>query len=141
MIATEKVVYVLYSDKTLEALDASDIEKSVAKTAKLEKLGEAAGEAVTFAYVEHNQQIWVGDNKGFVHCLNSESLELLKDIAPLKTHYGHPCHSMTSQGDRVAVGDSKGYTTIYDASSMANIAYFAVHSNKVLYLQFSADKS
>ena len=95
----------------------------------------------TFTYVSASDELWIGDNKGFIHCLDGQSLALKGDQQEIKTHYGHPCHSMTSSAELVAVGDAKGYTTIYDAASKENKQYFSIHNNKVLQLHFSADGS
>jgi hypothetical protein len=77
--ATDSVVYVLYSDKTLEMLKADNIEESLNKTDKLQNLGSAKGEATTFTYVEKNDEIWIGDNKGFIHVLDGQTLKLKAD--------------------------------------------------------------
>ena len=54
MVATEKCVYVLYSNKTIEVLNAENISDVVNKTEKLVGLGEKKGEATCFALSEAN---------------------------------------------------------------------------------------
>ena len=134
MIATDTAVYVLYTDKTMEMLSAGNIEESLAKTEKMEK-------AVTFTYSEELDEIWVGDNKGFIEILDGKSIAPKPEAAEIKTQYGHPCHSMTSSGGLVAVGDTKGYISIIGGKDRANQSYFSIHNSKVLDLHFSADNS
>ena len=55
--------------------------------------------------------------------------------------HGHPCLSISCSpdGKRLAIGDTKGYVTLYDTSGMAQINYRTFHDNKVLALDFTED--
>jgi len=97
MQATEEHVYVLYNDKSMEILQAAGVNLSVAKVPKMKDLGAAAGELTSMVLC--NGEIWVSDNKGFVHILDGGSLALVKpeaEAVELKTCYGHPSTCMAS---------------------------------------------
>ena len=72
--------------------------------------------------------------------MNADTLEASQGDE-LKTVYGHPAVSMASStdGSLVAVGDTKGYVTVFDVASRAQKNYFALHQNKVLEIQFTSD--
>lgn len=131
MIATESLVYALYTDKSIQILKAEDVGQLVSET-------KTAGEIVAMALT--GNQLWVADNKGFVHVLNADTLKP-EEGEELKTVYGHPTISMasSSDGSLVAVGDAKGYVTVFDASSRSQKSYSAPHQNKVLEIHFTAD--
>jgi WD40 repeat protein len=97
-----------------------------------------AGEIVAMALT--GNQLWVADQKGIVKILNADTLKP-EEGEELKTVYGHPAVSMASSSDGtlVAVGDTKGYVTIFDAASRTQKSYTAPHQNKVLEIQFTAD--
>ena len=63
------------------------------------------------------------------------------DGVELKTVHGHPCLSISCSpdGKQLVVGDTKGYVTLFDASSKAQTNYRTFHDNKVLALQFTED--
>ena len=109
MIATETMVYILYSDKSIQIVKADDIHQMVAEN-------KSAGEIVCMALA--GSQLWVSDNKGFVHILNADTLKA-EEGEGIKTVYEHPAVSMASSADGslVAVGDTKGYVTLYDVAS------------------------
>jgi WD40 repeat protein len=96
------------------------------------------GEVVAMALT--GNQLWVADSKGFVKILNADTLKP-EEGEEIKTVYGHPGLSMDSSidGTLVAVGDTKGYVTIYDVASRTQKSYLALHKNKVLEVQFTAD--
>lgn len=45
----------------------------------------------------------------------------------------------SSNGNFVAIGDSKGYTTVYDVETKSKKCYFCLHQNKVMDICFSSD--
>lgn len=47
-IATEELLYLLYNDKSIQALKADNIEEIVADSGKLESIGDSKGEALSF---------------------------------------------------------------------------------------------
>lgn len=115
MIATETLIYTLYTDKSIQILKAEDISQMVLET-------KSVGEIVAMALT--GNQLWVADTKGFVKILNADTLKQ-EEGEELKTVYGHPAVSMTSSSDGtlVAVGDTKGYVTIFDAASRTQKSY------------------
>ena len=131
MIATDTFVYALYTDKSIQILKADDIHQMVSEN-------KTAGEIVCMALA--GTQLWVSDQKGLVHILNADTLKL-EEGEELKTVYGHPAVSMASSADGslVAIGDTKGYVTVYDVASRSQKSYFSLHQNKILETQFTAD--
>jgi WD40 repeat protein len=131
MIATESLVYALYTDKSIQVLKADDIHQMVCEN---KSLGEIVGMALA------TNQLWVADAKGLVHILSADTLKP-EEGEQLKTVYGHPAMSLASSADGslVAVGDTKGYVTIFDTASRSQKCYFALHQNKVLEIQFTSD--
>jgi hypothetical protein len=77
---------------------------------------KAAGEIVCMALA--GNQLWLSDENGLVKILNADTLKV-EEGDELKTVYGHPAVSMASSADGsfVAVGDTKGYVTVYDVAS------------------------
>ena len=63
-----------------------------------------------------------------VKILNADTLQP-EEGEELKTVYGHPAMSMaaSSDGSLVAVGDTKGYVTVFDTASRSQKCYFALH--------------
>jgi WD40 repeat protein len=63
------------------------------------------------------------------------------DGVELKTVHGHPCLSISCSpdGKQLAVGDTKGFVTLFDTTSKAQTNYRTFHDNKVLTLQFTED--
>jgi len=54
--------------------------------------------------------------------------------------YGHPVISMASSSDGlIAVGDAKGYVTVFECETRAQKSYYSNHKNKVIEIQFTAD--
>jgi WD40 repeat protein len=131
MIATETMVYALFLDRSIQILKAEDISQMVVEN-------KAAGEIVAMALA--GSQLWVADKEGAVKVLNADTLQPEEGEA-LKTVYGHPALSMnsSSDGSLVAVGDTKGYVTIFDAATRAQKTYFALHRSKVIEIHFTAD--
>ena len=131
MIATETMVYTLYTDKSIQIVKADDIHQMVAEN-------KTAGEIVCMALA--GSQLWLSDTKGLVHILNADTLKA-EEGDEIKTVYGHPAVSMASSADGslVAVGDTKGYVTLYDVASRSQKCYFALHQNKVLETRFTSD--
>lgn len=138
MVTDGEHVYILFSDKSIEKCAGDNIEKVIAKTDKLTSLGASKGEAVTITV--GGDKLYVGDSKGFMHKFNSGDLKPCGQDE-LKTIYGHPCMSIdvSKDGKYVAVGDVKGYVTVWDATSDAQMSYTSFHQNKILSLQFSSD--
>lgn len=142
MIATESELIIFYSDKTIEIRHADDIAECKKKSTKMVDLGAAKGDAVAISLVSSKNEIWVADNKGMVNILSSETLEPLADTPELKTKYGHAAVCMTTShdgGSLVAVGDTKGYVTVFDAETRAEKCYYALHNSRVLKIKFTAD--
>lgn len=131
MVASETMLYALFTDKSIQILKADDISQILVEN-------KNAGEIMAMALT--GKQLWVADQKGFVHILNADTLKP-EEGEELKTVYGHPAVSMASSSDGtlVAVGDTKGYVTIFDAASRSQKSYLALHQNKVLEIQFTAD--
>jgi WD40 repeat protein len=130
-IATESMVYALFTDKSIHILKADDVHQTVAEN-------KTAGDIVGMALA--GSQLWVADSKGFVHILNADTLKP-EEGDELKTVYGHPALSVASSADGslVAVGDTKGYVTVFDAASRSQKSYFALHQNKVIEIHFTQD--
>ena len=61
----------------------------------------------------------IGDSKGFAHFYDATTLTPMADVAPIKSVYGHPCHSaaFSHDGSKFAIGDAKGYVTVYDTQT------------------------
>jgi WD40 repeat protein len=131
LIATETMVYALFLDRSIQILKADDIGQVVSENKSL-------GEIVCMALA--GSLLWVADKDGAVKVLNADTLQPEEGEA-LKTVYGHPAMSMnsSSDGSLVAVGDTKGYVTVFDAATRAQKAYFAHHRNKVLEIHFTGD--
>jgi WD40 repeat protein len=121
MIATESLVYALYTDKSIQVLKADDIHQMVCEN---KSLGEIVGMALA------TNQLWVADAKGLVHILSADTL---------KPEEGEQLKASSADGSLVAVGDTKGYVTIFDTASRSQKCYFALHQNKVLEIQFTSD--
>lgn len=137
-IATEEVVYVFYVDKTIQALKFDNIEEVLKDSGKLENLGDAKGEAACFAIFPKRNEMLIGDDKGFAHFYDATTLTKL-DVPPIKTDKGHPIHSVafSNDGSKFAIGDAKGYVTIFDTESKAQLCYIYGHKNKVLQCYFT----
>lgn len=129
-MATETLLYTLFYDKSIQILKADDPKQVVAET-------KTVGEIVAMALA--GSQLWVADNKGVVKILNADTLQ--PEGEELKTVYGHPAVSMNSSkdGSMVAVGDTKGYVTLFDTATRAQKSYTAPHQNKVLEINFTDD--
>jgi len=76
MEATEKKVYVLYEDKSIEILNADDISQSILKINRLNNLGVSKGDFTSLSVINSKNEVWLGDSKGFIHILDSNSLEI-----------------------------------------------------------------
>jgi|TARA_B110000305_G_C19432345_1_gene636900 hypothetical protein len=76
MISTADHLYILYGDKTIEITSAANIEEVVKKSAKLDNLGTSKGEALGIALSSELKELYVADDKGFIHVLDAESLEV-----------------------------------------------------------------
>ena len=145
MVASESHVYVLYNDKSLEVLKADAIDQVVAKTTQMKDLGAAKGELTGLAYCEAKNEVWVSDVQGFVHILDGSTLAAVKpesEAIELKTVYGHPATFIAHSKDRgslMAVGDTKGYVTVFDTETRSQKFYTAFHKNKVMDLHFTED--
>lgn len=109
------MVYVLYNDKKIEVLKADNVSTVLVETKPL-KL-KSGGEVTAFTIA--GNELWVGDNKGFVYILDSATLAM-SDVE-LKTVYGNPVVSVSASHNHalVAVGDSKGYLTAFSKDSKA----------------------
>lgn len=121
-------------------LKADNIEECLADSGKLEGLGDAKGDASCFAVCEMRNEIIVGDNKGFIHILDATTLAS-KGEAPLKTHNGYECISACTSpdGTKFAVGDAKGYVTVFDFESREQLCYVYGHKSKVWHCEFTPD--
>jgi len=142
MVATEEYLYVLYADKTIEALKADNIAESVAKSDKLDSLG-GKGEVTAFTYCEVNNELWIGDNKQSIHIFDAVTLKKKEDV-DLATEYGHPVSMMAASNDKgkvVVAGDKNGYVTVFDAETKSKKCYLAYNSKRITNLEFSKDDS
>lgn len=137
-IATEDVIYIFYVDKTIQVVKADNIEEVLKDSGKLESLGDAKGEAACFAVCPKRNEMLIGDDKGFAHFYDATTLTKL-DVPPIKTQHGYPIHSVafSNDGTKFAIGDSKGYVSLFDIESKAQINYSYGHKNKVLQCYFT----
>ena len=133
MVATEELLYVLYNDRSIEILKADDIKQSVASI----KSVDGAKDIVAMALAKN--QLWVSDKDGMVFVLAADTLA--KETDGLKTVYGHQAMSMaaSADGSLVAIGDTKGYLTLFDCESRSQKSYQANHQNKILEIEFTGD--
>jgi len=76
MISTADHLYILYTDKTIEITSAANIEEVVKKSDKLDNLGTSKGESVGISLSSELKELYVADDKGFIHVFDAESLEL-----------------------------------------------------------------
>lgn len=134
MIASEDKLFMLYNDRSLEIAKAEDMKESIHSVKQV----EGTKEIVAMAHVASKNELWVGDKDGLVYILSADTLQVQAE--PLKTVYGHPVMSMASSSDGlVAIGDTKGYVTVVESETRAQKCYYALHKNKVLEIQFTAD--
>lgn len=140
MQATESLLYIMYFDKSMQILKADNIEECVAESPKLEEVGEAKGKATCFAVCEARNEMIVCDNKGYAHIFDATTLAP-KGEAAMQTHYMKECISVAVSPDntKFAVGDSKGYVTVFDMESRAKICYIYGHKSKVYNCEFTPD--
>jgi len=113
MVATDEHLYVLYSNSSFEILSAADVNQVVKASANL-------GDVTTFALNSGKKEIWGCDKKGAILIFNAEDLSKVDPGKEIKTIYGHPGLSIAASpdgGSIMAVGDAKGYTTIFDGAS------------------------
>jgi len=142
MITNEDVLYVLYADKTIEALKADLITEVIAKSDKLDSLG-GKGEVSSMGLCAVNGELWLGDNKGKIHIYDAATLKKKEDC-DLTTEYEKPVTmigSSNDQGKIIAVGDKDGYVTIFDATTKSKKCYVAYNSKRVSCLEFTKDDS
>ena len=140
MLATEQFLYVLYADKTIEALKAENIAEVAAKSDKLDSLG-GKGEVSAFTFCEVNNELWIGDNKQSIHIFDADTLKKKED-STLATEYGHPVTMMAASNDKgkiIVVGDKNGYVTVFDAENKAKKNYLAYNSKRIANLEFTKD--
>lgn len=121
-------------------MKSDNIEEVLKDSGKLENLGDAKGEAQCFTVYPTRNEMLIGDDKGFAHFYDATTLTKL-DVPPIKTCYGHACHSVafSNDGTKFAVGDAKGYITLYDYETKNQLCYIYGHKNKVLQCQFTPD--
>ena len=105
---------------------------------KLESMGDAQGEAQCFTVCAARNEMLIGDSKGFAHFYDATTLKS-KGLPPIKTVYGNPCHSVafSADGAKFAIGDAKGYVTVYDTETKEQLCYIYGHKNKVLQCIFT----
>ena len=86
------------------------------------------------AFAHCNGEIWVGCNNGFVYILDDKTLVPVEGSPELKTNNGYPITSMVVSPDKqsVAVGDTKGYITFFDAAGKAQKGYSCHHKNRIV---------
>lgn len=134
MIASEDKLFMLYSNRSIEIAKAEDMKESLLTVKQVEGTKEIQAMALCAA----KNELWVGDKDGLVYILSADTLEKVQE--PLKTVYGHPVMSMASSSDGlIAVGDTKGYVTLFEAESRAQKCYYSNHKNKVIEMEFTAD--
>lgn len=125
MVATDTSLHALFTNGDLHTLDVDDIH-----TVKQE---HKVKDVVCMA--QAGDDLWLADKKGFVFTTS------MSEDERLKSEYGHPSMSMaaSADGSLLAVGDTKGYVTIFDVASKTKKAYFALHQNKILETHFTSD--
>ena len=86
----------------------------------------------------------MSDNKGFISVfdLDFKQVDIPEEQAgSLKSEYGHKADKICSlsSGEKiiVAVGDEKGYITVFDGQSMTKLGYFAAHKSGSKSLQIT----
>jgi len=106
---------VLYTNQSFEILSSEDIEKVIVAKQDL-----GFGDLTAFAVCEAKNELWLSDKKGFAHIVDLATLNSIDAGKELKTIYGHPGLSMASShngGAFIALSDTKGYTTVFEAES------------------------
>lgn len=98
------------------------------------------------AHCAAKNEVWVCDEKGFVHILDAMTLAPIAESEGLglKTVYGHQAMCMAASNDNgslIAVGDAKGYITVFDSATRTQKFYTALHKNKVMGMEFNSDNS
>lgn len=141
-VCTEEKIYALYSNKAIEIMNAVNPAESIKAVGKL-AVGAAKGDYTGLAYVASKNELWVCDSKGFITVLDGDTLDPVH-LDQMKTCNGHPASCIVVSNDggsMVAVGDTKGYTTILDTETKTQKAYFATSKSKVGQVVFSDDNS
>lgn len=142
MIATEEILYILYTNKTIEAVKADLITEIIAKSDKLDSLG-GKGEATAMGLCTVNGELWIGDKQGKIHIFDATTLKL-KEECDLATEYGKEVSMFASSNDKgklMAVGDKDGYVTFFDAETKVKKNYVAFNSKKIIAMEFIKDDS
>jgi len=137
--ASEENVWVLFNDFSIEVLDANDINNVVASR-KPGSVGSNDASIVGITVLSARKEIWVADNKGFAHVLDGLTLEPI-ETPEIKTEYGYPGNSIGSSddGNHVAIGDTKGTVTLFDAEKREKKWYVKAHKNKSAQIKFTSD--
>lgn len=139
MYASEEHLWILFNDLSLEVLDANDINTVVARR-EPGNIGSNGAAIVGITVLATRKEIWIADNKGFAHVLDAASLEPV-ETAEIKSEYGHPGNSIGSSadGNYVAIGDTKGILTMFDAEKREKKWYVKAHKNKSAQIRFTPD--
>lgn len=115
--ATGDAVFSLANQK-LSKSDAADISK-VTLTKDFTELPADQRAVTSFCVSAARNEIWVGNDKGQIFVLDTTNLNLFSLDKEVKTCYGHPVQSMAASADGkyVAVGDTKGYVTVFNTET------------------------
>lgn len=138
MQATDKFLYGLTFKGELVIRNADNLSE-VVKT----KADPAKADAVCMAVSEATNTIWIGDKTGAVTVLDAESLAPVELPAPLKTKLGAASYMAASHdgGNLIALGDAKGFVSIFDAASKTLKMYYAKHQSKIYGIEFNAENT
>jgi WD40 repeat protein len=140
IVATDELIFVLYRDTKIQVLKADNVEEVVADSGKLNELGADKGEATCIAHCATRNELYVGDNKKWIHIFDATTLQPKGD-GPLKTHSDKPCVSaaVSPDGSKLAIGDGNSYVTIFDLEARAQLTYIYKHKSKILNVEFTPD--
>ena len=139
MHATEELLYGVTFKGELIVFNANNLEEVVAKKDNPSKTGDVTAMAVS----ESTGTVWVADKKGFVHVLDAKTLEPVEVPSELKTKEKEGTYLVASndQGSMIALGDAKGYVSVFDASARAFKFYHYANASKILCTQFNHDNT
>lgn len=85
--------------------------------------------------------MWVSTNKAKVYVLDANELTLLNKDKEIKLNNPNPAEmgAASADGQLVAIGDNKGYITVFNTATMEQAFYTAYHNKKILYIAFTQD--
>jgi WD40 repeat protein len=138
MQATDKFLYGLTFKGDLVIRNADNLSE-VVKT----KANAAKADATCMAVSEVSNTIWLGDKTGAVTVLDADTLEPVELPAALKTKQGAASHMAASPGGGalIALGDAKGFVSVFDTATKTLKVYFARNQSKIYDITFNEDSS